>query len=45
MNEYYFSFVVNYCKYKKAWMEKAKENHEGNVIKHDMILTKLTLME
>ena len=44
MYEYYFSFV-NYCKYKKAWMVQAKKNHEGNVIKYDTILTKLTLMD
>ena len=44
MYEYYFSFV-NYCKYKKIWTVKAKENHEGNIIKHDTILTKLTLMD
>ena len=44
MYEYYFSFV-NYCKYKKTWMLKAKENHEGNIIKDDTILTKLTLMD
>ena len=44
MYKYYFSFV-NYCKYKKAWMVQAKRNHEGNVTKHDTILTKLTLMD
>ena len=44
MYEYYFSFV-NYCKYKNTWMVMAKENHEGNVIKHGMILTKTHINE
>ena len=29
-HEYYFRFL-NYCKYKKAWMVKAKKKHEENV--------------
>ena len=43
MYEYYFRFV-NYCKYKKTWMLKAKEIMK-EIIKHDTILTKLTLMD